>query len=171
MKLVGQMQMQKPCDEEGSDTVWEAGERKEHQPRLTLTKESKAGAASTPVSPWVPSQMGLVVIYTRETDSGEEKHKQEEGELSKPFAFFYHSSQPNILYYYNAYNIHILSKKHAGFYFFFFLKKVKLKYFSKNTVSDMANKTFRNHIILQRMQLVCVCKYDTERLHGDAKVT
>lgn len=43
-------------------TQFEAGERKEHQPALTLTKESKAGPASTPVSHWVPSQMGLVVI-------------------------------------------------------------------------------------------------------------
>lgn len=46
----------------GLHPVWEAGERKEHQPSLTLTIESKAGPASTPVSPWVPSQMGLVVI-------------------------------------------------------------------------------------------------------------
>lgn len=46
----------------GLCTVGEAGERKEHQPALTLTTESKAGPASTPVSPWVPSQMGLAVI-------------------------------------------------------------------------------------------------------------
>lgn len=68
-------------------------------------------------------------FYTRETDSGEEQHKQE-GEMSKPFAFFYHSSQPNILYYNNDYSIHILNKKHADFLIFFFclfLKKGKIK--------------------------------------------
>lgn len=63
--------------------------------------------------------MGLVVIlHKRKTDSGEEQHKQEEGEMSKPFAFFYHSSQPNILYYNKVYSIHNLNKKHAVGCFF-----------------------------------------------------
>lgn len=54
--------------------------------------------------------------------------------MSKPFAFFYHSSQPNILYYNNDYSIHILNKKHADFLSlssFTIKKKAKLKYFSK----------------------------------------
>lgn len=68
-------------------------------------------------------------VYTKETDSGEE-HKQEEGEMSKPFAFSHHSSQPNILYYNKVYSIHILNKKHADFFFFnstvlFSIKKKK----------------------------------------------
>lgn len=101
-------------------TVWVAGERKEHQPALTPTKESKAGAASTPVSPWVPSQMGLVAIFSQEKQIVEKDNiNKKKREMSKPFAFFYHSSQSNILYYNNAYSIHILNKKHADFFFFF----------------------------------------------------
>lgn len=59
--------------------------------------------------------------------------------MSKPFAFFYHSSQPNILYYNNDYSIHLLNKKHAVLFLFVLLflsfskkkKKAKLKYSSK----------------------------------------
>lgn len=57
--------------------------------------------------------------------------------MSKPLAFFYHSSQPNILYYNNDYSIHMLNKKHANVFFHFGFslkkreKKAKLKYFSK----------------------------------------
>lgn len=47
--------------------------------------------------------------------------------MSKPFAFFYHSSQPNILYYNNDYSIHILNKKHADFLSFTIKKKGKIK--------------------------------------------
>lgn len=76
-------------------------------------------------------------FYTRETDSGEEQHKQE-GEMSKPFAFFYHSSKPNILYYNNDYSIHIFQLKSMLILFFDFFclflkkkKRQKLKYLSK----------------------------------------
>lgn len=54
--------------------------------------------------PLGPQSKGSGGHFTQgETDSGEEQHKQEEGEMSKPFAFFYHNSQPNILYYNKVY--------------------------------------------------------------------
>lgn len=82
---------------------------KEHQPALTPTKESKAGPASTPVSPLGPQSNGSGGHFTQEKQIvGEEQHKQEEeeeGEMSKPFAFFYHISvSQNILYYNKVYS-------------------------------------------------------------------
>lgn len=51
--------------------------------------------------------------------------------MSKPFAFFYHSSKPNILYYNNDYSIHIFQLKSMLILFFdffcLFLKKKKGK--------------------------------------------
>lgn len=56
-------------------------------------------------------------------------------------------------------------------FLFVFLKKKK-KGKIKILLSKIRSQTWRtrhfaNHIILQRMQLVCVCMYNTERLHRE----
>lgn len=65
--------------------VGEAGERKEHQPTLTLTKEGKAGPASTPVSPGSPVKWVWRSFYTRETV---EKNINKKGKCPNPPALF-----------------------------------------------------------------------------------
>lgn len=98
--------------------------------------------------------------------------------MSKPFAFFYHSSQPNILYYNNDYSIHILNKKHADVLFCFFpllsfpikkkKKRAKLKYLSKKYGLNMANKTFRKpHNSTKDATGMCLYIHNTERLHRE----
>lgn len=81
--------------------------------------------------------------------------------MSKPL-LLYDSSQPNILYYHynNDYSLHILNKKHAGFCSF--PKKEKLKYFPKNTVLNMANKTFRKPHISTK-DATGMCLYTTHK--------
>lgn len=76
------------------------GWREEGAPTRTYPDQSEHSWASIytclPLGPQSNESGGH--FYTRETDNGEE-HKEEEGEMSKPFAFRHHSSQPNILYY------------------------------------------------------------------------
>lgn len=71
--------------------------------------------------PLGPQSNGSGGHFTQEKQIVEKNINKKKREMSKPFAFFYHSSQPNILYYNNAYSIHILNKKHAGFFNFSFV--------------------------------------------------
>lgn len=71
--------------------------------------------------PLGPQSNGSGGHFTQEKQIVEKNNinkKKEEGEMSKPFAFFYHSSQPNILYYNKVYSIHTVNKKHADLFFF-----------------------------------------------------
>lgn len=77
--------------------------------------------------PLDPQSKGSGGHLTQEKQTVEKNIKRKEGEMSKPL-LFYHSSQPNILYYHynNDYSIHILNKKHAGFCSFPKKEKIKI---------------------------------------------
>lgn len=104
----------------GLHTVGEAGERKEHQPALTPTKESKAGPASTPVSPWVPSQKGLVVILHKEKQIVE-KNINKKGKCPNPLLSFTTIVSQTFFIIIRFISIHILNKKHADCFVCFLL--------------------------------------------------